>query len=266
MISIGAALSDPAIFGPWFPGSSWDGWRAVMRGAFAERMTKPEREFFRSVANREPPEHRVKEFWAICGRRAGKDSVASAIAAHTAASFEPAGRLRPGERAWLAVDRAQTQTVLGYTRSYFEKLPALAAMVERETNDGFALKNGVDIAIVTNDYRGIRGRTVLCCIMDEVAYWRSENSASPDKEVYRALRPSMLTLSESMLIGITTAYHRSGLRLRSMVQALRAQRQGSRCSCGIADAQSAFAASRDRRGDGGRPASGARGLFLGVAR
>ena len=214
MIEIGTALSDARVFEPWFHGASWDGWKAVLRAAFGERMTKAERDFFFSVAKRQPPGHRVKELLVVSGRRSGKDSVASAVAAHVAANFDPAGRLRPGERAvvmLLAVDREQAQTVLGYIRSYFERIPALAAMVEHETSDGFELKNSVDISIVTNDHRSTRGRTVLCCVMDELSYWRSETSMSPDKEVYRAIRPGMLTLPEAMMISITTAYRRAGL-------------------------------------------------------
>ena len=214
MMQIGSALTDPQIFEPWFHGDSWDGWRAVLRAAFAERMTKAERTFFTSVASREPPAERVKELWVIAGRRSGKDSIASVIAAHVAASFEPAGRLRPGERALvacLAVDRSQAAVVLDYTRSYFERLPALAALVTRATGSGFELSNGVDVEIVTNDYRAIRGRTVLATIFDEVAFWSGEHSQSPDRETYRAIRPAMATLPGSMLIGITTAYRRQGL-------------------------------------------------------
>jgi hypothetical protein len=130
-LGIGSAFSSPAVFGNWFEGSSWDNWRALLRAAFAEPITRREREFFVSVAKREPPARRVKELWVIAGRRAGKDSVASGIAAHAAATFESAGRLRPGERALvacLAVDKAQAQTVLGYTRSYFSQIPSLAAL------------------------------------------------------------------------------------------------------------------------------------------
>jgi hypothetical protein len=213
-MDIGAALDDPQVFEPWFHGESWNGWRAVLRAAFHEKMTRGEKAFFRSVANREPPAERVREFWVVAGRRSGKDSIASVIAAHIAASFEPAGRLRPGERALvacLAVDRSQAAVVLDYTRSYFERLPALAALVKRATSDGFELMNNVDIAIATNDFRAIRGRTVLACIFDEVAFWSGEHSQSPDAETYRAIRPGMATLPGSMLIGITTAYKRSGL-------------------------------------------------------
>lgn len=213
-MEIGAALTDPNIFEPWFCGPSWDGWRAVLRGAFGEKMTKSEKAFFRTVASRDPPAGRVKEWWIIAGRRAGKDSIASASGAHMAANFQSNGRLRPGERALvacLAVDRAQAATVLNYTRAFFQKVPALAALVQRETADGFELNNGADIAIVTTDYRAVRGRTILCCIFDEVAFWKSESSIATDREVYRSLRPGMATLAESMLIGITTAHRRNGL-------------------------------------------------------
>jgi hypothetical protein len=213
-MQIGTALTNPKAFEPWFHGPSWDGWRAVLRGAFGEKMTKAEKAFFRSVASRKPPASRVKELWVIAGRRAGKDSIASVIAAYMAADFRSNGRLRPGERALvacLAVDRAQAQTVLGYIRGFFEKVPELRALVTRETVDGFELSNGVDIAIITTDARTVRRRTVLCCICDEISYWKAETSMAADREVYRALRPGMATLQESMLIGITTAYRRSGL-------------------------------------------------------
>jgi hypothetical protein len=213
-MDIGAALDDPAVFQPWFHGDSWNGWKSVLRGAFCEKMTKGERTFFNGVANRAPPAERVKELWVIAGRRSGKDSIASVIAAHIAVSFEPAGRLRRGERATvmcLACDREQAKIVLNYVRSYFTEIPPLKAMVVRETADGFELNNGVDIVVATNDYRAIRGRTVLACIFDEVAYWPGEHSTSPDKETYRAIRPGMATLPGSMLIGITTAYRRQGL-------------------------------------------------------
>src|SRR5271170_2331351 len=158
-MQIGTAFSNPAVFGNWFAGPSCNNWRAVLRAAFAERLTRAELAFFRSVAKREPPPQRVKELWVIAGRRAGKDSVASGIAAHAAATFESAGRLRPGERALvvcLAVDRMQAQTVLGYTRSFFAQIPSLAALVERETAEGLALSNGVDISVMTTDFRSIR--------------------------------------------------------------------------------------------------------------
>jgi len=202
------------MFGRWFDGPSWDVWRAVARAAFGASMSRREIELFRGLAGRDPPRGRVKELWVISGRRSGKDSIASAIAAHVAASFDPAGLLRPGERAvvlLLAVDKSQADVVHGYIRAFFELVPSLAKLVRHETSDGFELSNGVDVVIAANDYRRVRGRSVLCAILDEVSYWRDEHSANPDREVYRSIRPGMITLPTSILIGITTAYRRAGL-------------------------------------------------------
>jgi hypothetical protein len=43
----------------WFPGPSWDPWRAVLKAAYALPMSDAEREFFRSIAGgRDPPAQR----------------------------------------------------------------------------------------------------------------------------------------------------------------------------------------------------------------
>jgi hypothetical protein len=199
---------------PWFPGESWDPWRAVLKGAFALPMSDAEREFFRTIAGREPPTQRVRELWIIAGRRAGKDSIASLIAAHAAVLFDQQGKLRPGERAavlCLACDRDQSKIVLNYTRSFFAQVPALKANVRRETADGFELRNGIDVVVGTNSFRSTRGRTILAAILDEVAFYRSETSSAPDVETYRALIPGMATMAGSMLIGISSPYRKSGL-------------------------------------------------------
>jgi hypothetical protein len=47
--------------------------------------------------------------------------------------------------------------------------------------------------------------------MDETAFWAGENSASPDLETYRAIRPGMATIPESQLIMVSSPHRRSGL-------------------------------------------------------
>src|SRR6516164_4638785 len=144
---IASAMVDPDLFQPWFDGPSWFGWRAILKAAFClGRLTTPQRNFFRSVADRDPPKKRVKELWVIAGRRSGKDSIASVIAGHSAALFDQGHRMRRGERALcmcLGVDREQAKIVLGYTRSYFDEIEPLRDMVTRQTANGFELDNGV---------------------------------------------------------------------------------------------------------------------------
>ncbi|MHC2247841.1 hypothetical protein [Bradyrhizobium elkanii] len=208
------ALDDPNLFGPWFPGETWNAWRAILKAAFALEMSPEEIAFFRSVAERDPPTEQVQELWIIAGRRAGKDSVASVIAANAAALFQESGQLRPGERALvmcLAVDRDQARIVKNYAASYFQDIPMLKGMIERETAQGIELSNRIDLTISTNNFRAVRGRPVLCGIFDECAFWRDDNSASPDVETYNAVRPGLATMPGSMIIGISSPYRRAGL-------------------------------------------------------
>jgi hypothetical protein len=136
-IDIASAMADPDLFQPWFSGPSWKGWRVILKAAFAVgRLTTPERRFFHTVAERDPPKRRVKELWIVAGRRSGKDSIASLISAHAAALFDQQHRLRRGERALvmcLATDREQAKIILNYIKSYFTEIEPLAGMVTRET-------------------------------------------------------------------------------------------------------------------------------------
>jgi hypothetical protein len=204
-LDIVTAMNSELLFAPWFPGKSWDHWRTVLKAAFALPMSEAERQFFRSVAERDPPQRSVRELWCVVGRGGGKDSIASLIAAHAAALFDQRRhKLRPGEKALvmcLACDRDQARIVLNYTRSYFTDIAPLARMVRRETAHGFELNNGVDIAIATNTFRAVRGRTLLCAILDETAFWHDERSATPDEETYRAIGPGLARLPGSILVG-----------------------------------------------------------------
>jgi hypothetical protein len=122
------AMEHPGLFEPWFPGPTWGRWKAILKASAALPLTDDELAFFRSMAERDPPPQPVRELWLICGRRAGKDSVASGIVAHSAATFDDHDRLRPGERALaccIACDRDQSKIGLGYTRSYFTKIGEL---------------------------------------------------------------------------------------------------------------------------------------------
>ena len=225
--SIVDAMDDRAVFGRHFEGESWNGWRSLLKAAFALPMTQSETEFFHLIASRNPPTKQVPELWVIAGRGAGKDSIASLIVAHTAALFDrpkPNGflaRLRRGERALcacLACSRDQARTILEFTRGYFTDAPSLASMIQRETLTGFELNNNTEVAIATNDFRSIRGRSILMAILDECAFYRSEESSSPDEELYRSILPGLARVPGSMLVGISSPYKKGGLLFRKFEQ------------------------------------------------
>jgi hypothetical protein len=180
-VNIIDTMTDAELFEPWFAGPSWGAWQCVLKGAFALPMSEDERALFRTLANRDPPTKQVRELWVVAGRRSGKDSVASLIAAYVGAFFNPKGKLRRGERAavmCLAVDREQAKIVHRYVKSFFADIKYLARMVERETAAGLELSNGIDVAVHTNDFRAVRGRAVALAIMDECAFWRDDRGQS----------------------------------------------------------------------------------------
>ncbi len=141
------AFESEQLFGPWYRGDSWWGWKVILKAAHGLPLDANELAFFRQVSGaRDPPKRRVRELWCICGRGAGKDSVASGIVAYNAALFNRS-TLRPGERAivnCLAVDKEQAKIALNYARSFFTDCPALRRLVTRETATGFELSNRVD--------------------------------------------------------------------------------------------------------------------------
>ena len=138
------ALDDPALFEPWFRGETWNPWRTVLKAIFALPMTDDEKAFFRTIAERDPPTEPCKEVWIIAGRRAGKDCIASLLAANIAAMFNDgdgkieAGRTCAGGHC-LACDRDQAKIVLNYCRAFFTDIELFADMVTRETDYGFEL-------------------------------------------------------------------------------------------------------------------------------
>jgi hypothetical protein len=212
-INIADALDDPHLFGPFFSGPSWDGWRAIIRAANALPMTPQQLVTFGQLAGgRDPPKRRVRELWVAAGRRAGKDSVASASA--TVAALQPYEGLRPGEPPTilcLACDKPQARIILRYIRGYFEQIELLQGLVARETADGLELTTGAEILVMANSFRSVRGRSYACVIFDEAAFFRDETSANPDFETYNAVVPGMSTIPGSMLIGISTVHRRAGL-------------------------------------------------------
>jgi hypothetical protein len=137
-------------------------------------------------------------------------------AAHAAALFNGQDGLRPGERALvacIAYDKDQARIALDYTKAYFAQIDLLKGVVQNDSRAAdLELNNGVDLSVMANNFRAVRGRPILCAILDAIAIWRDENSAAPDIETYNAIRPGLVTLApDSMIIGISSPYRKAGL-------------------------------------------------------
>jgi hypothetical protein len=212
-ISISDALLDAHLLGAALGrDETWQTWRVVLKAAFGIELNREEARTFAAVAgNRAPPAKRVRELWAIIGRRGGKSRMAAAIACYIAC-FVP-HKLAPGERGMvlvLASSVEQAKVVFGYCLAFLRTSSVLAREVVDTTKGEIRLRNGVIIAVHSNSYRTVRGRTLCAAIFDEVSFWRDDTSAAPDIETYTAVLPSLAT-TNGMLIGISSPYRKTGL-------------------------------------------------------
>src|SRR5439155_8708912 len=63
----------------------------------------------------------------------------------------------------------------------------------------------------TASFRAVRGYTIVAAIVDEIAFWRTEDSANPDREIVNALRPAMAAVPGALLLAISSPYARRGV-------------------------------------------------------
>jgi hypothetical protein len=139
--------------------------------------------------------------------------VLALIAVFLACFFNWLPYLARGESGYIiiiAADRKQARTIFKYLKALILETPMLAKMVLQENAESIELNNGVIIEVATCSYRTVRGRTIIAALCDEVAFWPSEDSASPDYEVLDALRPGMATIPGAMLLCASSPYARRG--------------------------------------------------------
>lgn len=215
-ISILQACEDPELFAPWFKDrATWAAWFAFLRVLFGLPLNGEQRQHFeRSTGLTEPPAGAYGEAWLVCGRRAGKSMILALVAVFLAAFVNWAPYLAPGERGTvmvIATDRKQARAIYRYAHALLSQVALLKPMVERETAEAIDLSNGVTIEILTANFRTVRGYTIVAALLDEIAFWRSDDSANPDTEILQAIRPAMATIPGAMLLAASSPYAKRGV-------------------------------------------------------
>jgi hypothetical protein len=206
------AIEHPKIFRPLFGDlSTWQGWIVFLKSIFGLPMNQGELELYRKCTSRiNPPVGGFKEACAVVGRRGGKSRIGALIGVFIDCFYDFKPYLAAGEAGMiliLARNRDQAGVVFGYVSGTMQAVPALKQMIVRQASDEIELSNGIVIKVATSDFRGVRGSTCVCVICDEVAYWNFDSdSANPDTEVLRAVRPAMATIPNAKLILISTGY------------------------------------------------------------
>ena len=214
-VSILEALDDPALFRPHFRGDTWKPWRAFLAALFGLPMDDDAATLYQHHTGRtEAPASAFKETALVIGRRGGKSRVLALVAVYLAAFFDYAPYLAPGEVATIAIiaaDRRQARSIFRFTLGLLRAVPMLAGLIEDETAETITLKNRVTIEIATASFRVTRGYTFAAVLADEVAFWRSDDSANPDQEIIAALRPGLATIPSSVLLLASSPYRKRGV-------------------------------------------------------
>ena len=127
-VPIEKALSDPKLLGARFGDvATWRTWFSILKAAYGRFLTKSERAVFDSVAGgRKPPHHKVRELIVVASRRAGKGSVAGAVACYELALVHH--DLALGERgvvACVSATKEQAAIVREYAGGFFDASPIL---------------------------------------------------------------------------------------------------------------------------------------------
>jgi hypothetical protein len=210
------AIRDDNLFAPWFKNdATWSAWLTFLAALFALPMTEEQLAVYRDATGRSaPPTTPASEAWLICGRRGGKSFMLALIAVFLACFKDYRRYLSRGERGVImviAADRKQARVIFGYMRALLNEVPMLAELVERETADAFDLRNRVSVEVATASFRSTRGYTLIAGLLDELAFWRTdEGSSNPDTEIIAALRPAMATIPGAMLLCASSPYARRG--------------------------------------------------------
>ena len=109
----------------------------------------------------------------------------------------------------LAASVQQAASAFAFVEGIFAVAPNLKDLVDGATSDTLSLTTGIDIQVRPASFRTIRGITAIAAIADEIAFWRSDDSANPDKEILKALRPSLATTG-GPLIAISSPHAKRG--------------------------------------------------------
>jgi hypothetical protein len=209
------AIADRNLFAPWFRDSTtWAAWRAFIAALFALPMTPEQLTIYQQSTGRvAPPQQSATEAWLICGRRAGKSFILALCAVFLACFFEYRKFLAPGERGTvliIATNSKQARVIVRYVRALLTHIPMLAKLIERETVDTFDLSNSVTIEVHPASAKSTRGYAVVAALLDEVAFFPTDDSANPDYDILDAIRPGMATIPNAMLLCASSPYARRG--------------------------------------------------------
>ncbi len=212
MKSLYEAMLDTDLFGRTFGGPTFKAWRTVAKILDALPLEPDELELYRSITGRDEPAHSAfSEAYLIKPRRSGGTLFGAACGVH-AALKDYRDKLGPGEVATVALiasDRRQARQLMNYSKGLIEDSPMIAAEVSSITAESITFVHRVVLEVHVGSFRSTRGYSYACVLLDELAFYRSDDSANPDLELVRAVRPGLANLG-GRLLGFSSPHSRRG--------------------------------------------------------
>ena len=201
-------ITDKSKFGKVFKKpKEWAAWLAFMKAFHGAPMTEAEWSTFRECTGRQiVPEGGFDDAVLIIGRRAGKSFISSFLASLAALTYESD---MPGDMPQIFIvgeNKRAARVNLSYVEAFCECVPGA---IKKRNKESIELFNGVEIRSQALSFRSTRGYSLIFLACEEVAQWRSDESANPDVEVLRALEPALEPGAKTIIT--STPFARKGL-------------------------------------------------------
>lgn len=157
---------------------------------------------------------KVEGVWAI-GARGGKSTLASIIALYEATRGKWRQYLRRDEIGYvmlIATKQQQSEELIGANCRQLLQDSKISYLEAREyqTKSSLLLTNNVCIMSIPCNSTAGRGYPILCLMLDEVAFFRSEGPRA-DEIIYKALRPRMMQFPGAKCLKVSTPGAKQGL-------------------------------------------------------
>ena len=193
--------------------STYHAWIVFLSALFGLGLTPQQCDVFtRHTKRKDIPRKPFRTGVCISGRRSGKSFIAAVIAVWLACFRDYREFLARGEWASIkviAVDRAQARTIMRFIIGLLQA-PLLKQRVKQITATTIELQGNVIIEVQTCDARSVRGYTCVAAILDEACFFVGQDGASSAEQVIGALKPSMITIPDSLLLVISSPWARIG--------------------------------------------------------
>jgi len=198
---------------PWPPGF-WKRWRAFLCAVYGLPMDREELATFRACTGRQaPPTKKAREVWMGCGRRARKSAIAALIGFYEGAYRDHRANLAPGEMARVPIvakDMDDAGAIFGYLTAIAAE-PALRHLIAEEpTGHVLKLTTQVELVVRACKLTAGRSRAVAASLNDEIAFWPTGESATPDTEVLRGIRGGMANMTDPLLVCMSSPFAKRG--------------------------------------------------------